>query len=197
MSTPLPSIPDLVVVGSINVDHTAVVERLPSPGETIGGGSLTRSPGGKGANQAVAASRLGAAVRMVGSVGFDSDGSWMRTELETASVDTSAGGRCRRRRVPRSSRSTVTAKPRSSRPGANTDVELDDVAVRADLVLTQLEIDLDVVLDLARRSTGYLVVNAAPARPLPAELIERVDLFIVNETEYALLPELRVPPGSR
>ena len=80
----------LTVVGSVNVDVTAVTARLPSPGEAVAGGQLRREAGGKGANQAAAASRLGAHVRMVGAVGDDGDGVWMRNELQDAGVDTSA-----------------------------------------------------------------------------------------------------------
>ena len=79
----------LTIVGSINVDLTARAERLPQAGETVGGGRLVREAGGKGANQATAAARLGAAVRMIGAVGTDADGAWMREELDAAGVDTS------------------------------------------------------------------------------------------------------------
>src|SRR5690606_1590725 len=79
--------PRIVVVGSINVDYTAHVERLPAAGETVGGGTLVRIAGGKGANQAAAAARLGGTVRMIGAVGDDADGPWSRQQLQAAGVD--------------------------------------------------------------------------------------------------------------
>jgi ribokinase len=183
---------NLVVVGSINVDLTATVERLPGAGETVGGGILRRTPGGKGANQAVAARRLGADVRMVGAVGDDGDGAWSLQQLAHAGVDTTD--------VIVSANPTGTALIGVDRhgenqiivcTGANGDVSLDRARIEADdTVLTQLEIELDLVARLAERHTGYLAVNAAPAQHLPRAVVDRVDLFIVNETEYARLPEL-------
>lgn len=185
------ALPQVLVVGSINVDITATADRLPTPGETIGGAVLTRSPGGKGANQAAAASRLGASVRMVGAVGDDTDGRWMREELREARVETDG--------IRTSSAVTGTAlivvdgsgeNQIVVAPGANDDVRIEDVDCSADIVLAQLEIDITVVKKLAQKATGFVVVNAAPAQQLPADLLERVDLFIVNEGEYAQMPEL-------
>lgn len=188
---PIPS--TLTVVGSLNVDLTCRVHRLPSPGETIGGGTLTRQPGGKGGNQAAAAARLAGAARMVGAVGEDSDGGLLTEALTRAGVDTSA--------VLQVSEPTGTAlivvdddgeNQIAVAPGANSLISLD----RADLsdggpVLAQLEIAVETVLEAARRTTGFFALNAAPARALPAELLERCDLVIVNESEYGLIPELR------
>lgn len=183
----------LAVVGSINVDLTARTARLPEPGETIGGGRLSREAGGKGANQAAAAARLGAAVRMVGAVGSDADGSWMIEELAAAGVDTHA--------VRRGAESTgvalivVDAEGENQIAvceGANGEVTLDGVVFGSDeAVLAQLEISMDVIVALAAAARGYLAINAAPAIELPAAVVERADLIIVNETEYALLPALR------
>ncbi|MGN8026705.1 ribokinase [Microbacterium sp. 22242] len=189
MTTPLA----LAVVGSINVDLTARTERLPEPGETIGGGRLVREAGGKGANQAVAASRLGARVRMIGATGADLDGSWMRAELEAVGVDVAD--------VRTGHEATGVAlivvdaageNQIAVCEGANAEVSLDGVEFAAEeAVLAQLEIRMDVVAELARRVRGYLAINAAPARELPEAVVERADLIIVNETEYALLPALR------
>ena len=183
----------LAVVGSINVDLTARTERLPGPGETIGGGRLVREAGGKGANQAVAAARLGARVRMVGAVGSDSDGSWMRSELEAAGVDVAG--------VRTSTEATGVAlivvdaageNQIAVCEGANGEVGLDGVEFGADeAVLAQLEIRMEVLEELARTAHGYFAVNAAPALDLPVAVLERADLVIVNESEYALLPALR------
>lgn len=184
--------PALTIVGSINLDITATTERLPTPGETLGGGVLRRQPGGKGANQAVAAARLGGSARMIGAVGNDGDGASLLSAMEAAGVDTTD--------VARLEEPTGTALINVDShgenqivvcPGANGAVSLSGVEIGAgETVLCQLEIDLDVVLDAARKTRGYFALNAAPAMALPAELLELCDLVIVNETEYALIPEL-------
>ncbi|MFF3026022.1 PfkB family carbohydrate kinase [Microbacterium sp. NPDC057944] len=189
MQSPLP----LTVVGSINVDLTARAERLPQAGETVGGGRLVREAGGKGANQAAAAARLGAAVRMIGAVGPDADGAWMRAELDAAGVDTSglqAGSE------PTGVALIVVDREGENQiavcEGANGEVSLDGVEfAEGEAVLAQLEISMDLVVELAARARGYLAVNAAPARELPDAVLRRADLIIVNETEYALIPALR------
>lgn len=186
------SLGPLCVVGSINVDVTASVDRLPLAGETVLGATLHRDAGGKGANQAVAAARLGGRVRMVGAVGDDTDGQRMLQNLRDAGVDTGAvwlGD------TPTGTALiTVDASGENQIvvvPGANHDVTVDGVAFAADeAVLTQLEIPLATVVALADAVPGYLAVNAAPAQALPAALVARADLVIVNETEYAQLPEL-------
>lgn len=184
---------DLVVVGSINVDLTALVERLPGAGETVGGGRLRRDVGGKGANQAVAASRLGARVRMVGAVGSDADGLWAVETIRDAGVDVGDIAT-----VDSPTGTALIAVDEAGENqivvcgGANALVDAGGVAVGPDeAVLMQLELSLDVVRAVAAQAAGFVVVNAAPAQPLPADLVERVDLFIVNETEYAAIPELR------
>lgn len=187
---------DLTVVGSINADITATTARLPSAGETIGGGHLLRSPGGKGANQAAAAARLGARTRMIGAIGADASGEEMMAALTSAGVDT--GG------VATANADTGTALIMVDSAGenmiavcegANAHVSIDGHDFHPEeAVLTQLEISLDLVTELARRVQGYFVVNAAPAMPVPAEVRDRADLIIVNETEYAFIPELAWHP---
>ena len=189
MSSPLGA---LCVVGSINVDITASVDRLPGAGETVLGGTLRRDAGGKGANQAVAAARLGGTVRMVGAVGDDGDGLRMLQNLGDARVD--ASGVWLGDSPTGTALITVDGTGENQIvvcPGANGDVTLDGAAFPADeAVLVQLEIPMAVVEELAETVPGYLAVNAAPARSLPTAVIARADLVIVNETEHALLPEL-------
>ncbi len=186
------SLGPLCVVGSINVDVTASVVRLPQAGETVMGGDLRRDAGGKGANQAAAAARLGAQVRMVGAVGDDPDGLRMLQNLRDTGIDVSG--------VWLGDAPTGTALITVDEAGenqivvyagANHDVTLDGVSFTPEeAVLTQLEIPLATVVSLAAAVPGYLAINAAPAQPLPADLVARADLVIVNETEYAQLPEL-------
>jgi ribokinase len=186
-------LPHVAVVGSLNVDLTAVAERLPSPGETIGNASLSRNAGGKGANQAAAASRLGASVRMIGAVGDDADGVWLLDELREAGVDVAdvqvvdAPTGTALIAVDRDAENQIVVCPGANAQLRGADVSIDD----GEIVLSQLEIDMSIVLQLAAAKPAFFALNAAPAQPLPAELIERVDLFIVNESEYALMPELR------
>ncbi|MFE1664918.1 ribokinase [Microbacterium sp. P02] len=182
----------LAVVGSINVDLTASVDRLPAAGETVLGGTLQRHPGGKGANQAAAAARLGGTVRMIGAVGDDSDGQWMLQTLRDAGVDTS--GVWLGEQATGTALITVDARGENQIvvcPGANADAVIDGVTfTEGEAVLAQLEIPTDVVAALAEAVPGFLAINAAPARPLPDALIRRADLIIVNETEFILLPEV-------
>ncbi len=185
--------PALTVMGSINLDITATASRLPLPGETIGGAVLRQQPGGKGANQAVAAARLAGRSRMVGAVGMDDAGRNLLDSMAAVGVDTTD--------VARVDAATGTALVLVDSqgensivvcPGANAEVSVAGVEFGEDeAVLCQLEVDMSVVLEAARAARGLFALNAAPAMPLPAELLERCDLVIVNETEYELIPELR------
>jgi ribokinase len=186
-------LPAVTIVGSINLDIIATTDRLPTAGETIGGGVLQQQPGGKGANQAVAAARLGGSARMIGAVGDDAQGRLMLEALSGAGVDTAdvavldgdATGTALIV-VDRDGENQIVVCP-----GANAAFSLEGVEFGPDeVVLCQLEVGLPVVLEAVRRSAGFFVLNAAPAMALPAELLERCDLVIVNETEYELIPAL-------
>ncbi|MEA3549201.1 ribokinase [Pseudarthrobacter sp. C1] len=184
--------PAVTVVGSINLDLIATAERLPTAGETIGGAVLSEQPGGKGANQAAAAARLGGSARMVGAVGIDAQGQRMLDALAGAGVDT-AGVAV----LPGATGTALIVVDRDGEnqivvcPGANSHLSLDGVEFGPEeTVLCQLEVGLPVVLEAARKTPGYFVLNAAPAMDLPAELLERCDLVIVNESEYTLIPAL-------
>ncbi|KAA0960122.1 ribokinase [Microbacterium sp. ANT_H45B] len=186
----------LAVIGAINVDLTARVGRAPERGETVGDGRLTREAGGKGANQAVAAARLGASVRLLGAVGDDPDGQEMRSELKRAGVDitsvqsvTAATG---------TALIVVDAKGENSIvvcPGANASIDAGELRVPpGESVLAQLEVSDDVVVAAAMQATGLFALNASPVRAIPPIILRRTDLFIVNETEFAQLPELHDAP---
>lgn len=182
----------LTVVGSLNLDVICRCATLPAPGETITATDLTRSAGGKGANQAVAAARLGGQVSMIGAVGDDEAGPRMREALRSVGIDDT---RVRTVAGPTGT-ALIAVDARGENqiivvPGANgalrlTAGELD----AAPTVLCQLETPMDTVLAAAHASSGYFALNAAPAAPLPAQLRDRCDLIIVNDAEYATLDGL-------
>lgn len=190
--------PDILVVGSLNADLVVRTPRFPNPGETISGEDLHIIPGGKGANQAVAAARQGASVAMVGRVGNDSFGPSLIRNLEQNNVDAS--------HVQTDSQSAsgtaiivVDANGQNSivlSPGGNGKVSPADVGSVsfADyrLLLLQLEIPVEAVLAAARaaKASGLRVLlNPAPARSLPDELISLPDFLLPNETELSLLTD--------
>jgi ribokinase len=179
----------LAVVGSVNLDLVARVERFPQPGETLSGASFARHPGGKGANQAVAAARLGADVRFVGAVGDDSFAdealAGLREagcELAVRAVDGPTGVAviC----VDEAGENTIVVAP-----GANAQLRPEDVEVEDHAVLCQLEIPAETVAAAADRARGFLALNAAPANPVPADVLRRADLVVVNRFELEALPE--------
>jgi ribokinase len=181
----LPRSVSLTVVGSINVDLVARCERLPEPGETVSDATFERHPGGKGANQAVAAARLGAAVRFVGCVGDDEFAdeavAGLRdagVELDVTRVDAATGVALIL--VDGAGENQIVVAP-----GANS--RLGKVGVDG-AVLAQLEIPLHSVASAAS-GAEFFCLNAAPAKPAPAELVRRADLVVVNRYELEALPE--------
>jgi ribokinase len=186
----------VTVVGSINLDLVARCERLPRPGETVTGATFERVPGGKGANQAVAAARLGADVRLIACVGDDELARDAVGTLETESVDLDG---VRSVEGPTGVALIAVSADGENQivvaPGANMQLQPEDVEVAgADAVLCQLEIPLATVTAAAERAEGFFCVNAAPARPLPRSLLERCDLVVVNRHELEALgdPQGRV-----
>ncbi len=191
---------DVLVVGSLNADLVVKSPRFPQPGETISGEDLQIIPGGKGANQAVAAARQGVKTAMLGRVGSDSFAPFLVDNLKANQVDTS--------HVIVDSSATGTAiivvdsNGQNSivlSPGANGNVSPADVDSasfsNSKLLLLQLEIPTPTVLHAAQqaRANGLTVIlNPAPAKSLPAELLSNVDILIPNETELALLTGLPV-----
>jgi ribokinase len=178
------------VVGSTNVDLVLTVPALPVPGETVLGASARREPGGKGGNQAVALARLGAAVTFVSAVGRDADGEWSLSQLAAERVD--VGGVARVDAPTGLAVVMVDAAGENSiivSAGANAGVAPPAV-VDTDVLLLSLEVPLETVLAAAAtaRDAGVpVVLNAAPAQPLPAALLADVDVLVVNETEWSAL----------
>jgi ribokinase len=194
---------EVVVVGSLNMDLVVRAPRLPVPGETLLGRSFSTVPGGKGANQAVAAARLGARTAMIGCVGDDAFGRQLRAGLEADGID------CRALRTlsGQSSGVALIVVEESGRngivvvPGANGQLAPEDVdrhpAILAGtrVVALQLEIPLATVEHAARaaRAQGKIVVlNPAPAQGLPPDLIACADFLVPNEVEAAMLTGVAV-----
>lgn len=194
----------IVVIGSINLDLIATVDRLPSPGETVPGNRFATSPGGKGANQALAARRAGADVKMIGAVGNDAFAGEALTLLTEAGVDLSQV-----RQTPTPTGIAMILVGGSGEnviavvPGSNGDVAPKDVARAAlqagDHVLLQLEIPLDSVSGALRaaRSTGAVsILNTAPFHADAAPLLEQSDIVVANETEFALYAKVLALAGD-
>jgi len=184
--------PAIAVVGSLNVDLTLRCDRLPDPGETVTGRDFTQRPGGKGANQALAAARLGAAVRMIGRTGTDSYAEVAVRNLRAAGVDLSMVTQAA---APTGIAMILVDDTGENQivlhPGANALLDLADIELGdGDAVICQLEIPGHAVARAARAThgRGLFCLNAAPALPIPPEALARADLVIVNETEHAALP---------
>lgn len=188
----------IVVVGSLNMDLVVRVERHARPGETLLGSDYEMHPGGKGANQAVAAARAGGKVRMIGRVGNDAFGDTLLDGLAAAGIDSRA--------VQRSERPsgvafiTVDSQAQNSivvASGANAALTPADLAAGlfsgVSVLLLQLEVPLATVLAAARfgRAAGaFTILNLAPAQKLSAAELADIDLLLVNESEAASLLKL-------
>ncbi len=180
------------MVGSVNLDLVAYVERLPRPGETVTGARLERHPGGKGANQALAAARLGAEVRFIGMVAVDDLADEALAYLEEGGVDVSGVGWLGEGEEHTGVALVVVAEGGENQivvaPGANAHLRPRHVRVGdADAVLCQLEIPMDTVEEAARQAKGLFCLNAAPARELSPSLLQRADVVVVNQYEYRKL----------
>jgi ribokinase len=187
--------PRITVVGSVNLDLVAFTERLPRPGETLTATDFERVPGGKGANQAVSAARLGADVRFVGCVGDDEHGRLALAGLEDAGVDL---GALRHADEPTGIAMIVVDGAAENQivvvPGANARLHPDDVATDgADGVLVQLEIPLEAV-SRAAEADAFVCLNAAPAQPVPDEVLARCDLIVANSLELDALGSTPLGP---
>jgi ribokinase len=191
--------PEITVVGSLNLDATVRVPRLPLPGETVMGRGHAHDTGGKGANQAVAAARLGRRVEMVGMVGRDDAGNRLLAALDAAGVGTATVRRSPSLAtglalimVDDAAENTIVVIPAAN--GALSPDDLDSAVIgSAAVVLLQLEIPLETVEAAVGLARGKVVLNPAPAHPLPASLLSRVDVLVPNRTELALLAGAELP----
>jgi ribokinase len=193
----------ITVIGSLNLDVFIEVTRFPRPGETRQGTNLRYTPGGKGANQALAAARLGARVTMIGAVGDDAFGEKMVANLAAATVETS--GIVRRAETASGTAWIIVDDTGQNQiivaPGANDTLSANDVRRHEDLirrstaVIAQLETPLETVesaFALAHEAGALAVLNPAPVRELKEELLHRCDWIIPNETEAEQLGGVEV-----
>jgi ribokinase len=190
--------PDILVVGSANMDLVAFADRLPAPGETLLGGAFQSFAGGKGGNQAVAAARAGGKVAFLGRIGTDIFGARLRKGLQDDGVDTRLLGE-----VDGASGVAIIMSGGGNNmivvaPGANDAVTAKVIDSRAfagiRFVLAQLETPLDGVMEaarLARVQGATFILDPAPARTLPKELLAMVDWLTPNESEACILLGLK------
>ena len=187
---------DIAVVGSCNVDLVVNVDSIPTVGQTVLGGNLRRIPGGKGANQAVAASRLGKSVAMIGRIGDDENGKFLQANLEENDVNTEFLFT-----TPETPTGVALISVQNDgdnaivvSPGANSELSPEDVAAvplvaEAQVVLLQAEIPIETVLAAAQVAEGTVMWNPAPApnESVPLELLDLVDVLVPNQQELELL----------
>ncbi len=178
--------PSIVVVGSINLDIVGTVPRLPEPGETVTGAEISRFPGGKGANQALAAQRLGADVALLACVGADSDAEDALVLLREGGVnleqiltieDVATGVALIA--VGSSGENQIVVGPGANHHLRPENLQLPD----ADALICQLEVPAETVAYAASIFKGFFSFNLAPARTIDPGILGRADLIIVNETE--------------
>lgn len=185
----------IAVVGSLNLDIAVAVDHHPRVGETVLGGDNTKTPGGKGANQAVGAARLGGEVAMIGRVGDDHEGHLLIEAVSASGVDTShvvvtpeAPTGVAMIAIDDAGENTIVVSP-----GANGRMSAEDIGAAGSVVraaaatLLQLEIPLEAVVAAAEASSGVIVLNPAPARRLPDKLLSLVDVLVPNRGELAAL----------
>lgn len=187
----------IVVVGSINADLMVAVERHPVPGETVPGTGGTISPGGKGANQALAAALIGGDVAMIGAVGDDDNAHLALRYLNEAGVNLEHVAT----RGDVTGLAVVAVDARAENniiviPGANGEVDCAiladaaDIIEGAEVVVLQGEIPVETIAEAARMTKGRLVVNLAPVVPVTPDVLVKADPLVVNEYEGALALEL-------
>ncbi|MBR0714322.1 ribokinase [Bradyrhizobium liaoningense] len=183
------------VAGSINMDVVATADRHPKVGETIAGKEVLYFPGGKGANQAVSAARLGARTTLIGRLGKDAFGAELKAFLSDQGIDL---GYVQETAAAHSGTAIITVAEADNTivviPGSNALVGEDDVSVvpmlKGDVAVSQFEIPLSAIAAFFRRAraaSAVTLLNPAPAQKFGRELLELVDILVLNETELGLL----------
>jgi ribokinase len=182
----------IAIIGSINLDIVARIKDFPQPGETVTNAVVNRFPGGKGANQALAAHRLGATVYMVGRVGDDPTADEALHTLRLEGVDLSY---CKPLKGFATGLAMIVVNQSGENqivvaPGANAAFDAEHLEVPVtDASIAQLEVPFETILKAALASDNFFCLNAAPAKPVPHEILEHVDLLVVNEIEARSLGE--------
>lgn len=192
--------PEIHVVGSVNLDLVASCESLPAPGETVLGNAFAEHPGGKGANQALAARRLGARVNLIARVGADSYAQRATALLARDGVNLD---RCEVTPGVSTGAALIAVAADGENqivviPGANATLSTEDLPLSlSGALIGQLETPVSVLQAAASRCSGMVVINPAPAIPVPDELFKRADLIVVNQSEAAFygLPSLLASGG--
>jgi ribokinase len=190
--------PAIVVVGSANTDMVIQVDRIPGPGETVIGREFVIAPGGKGANQAVAAARLGADVTFVARLGADTFGDRALAGYEDEGIDTSYIARDAEAAsgvalifVDDAGENSIAVASGANARLTRQDVErAADTIASADVLLVQLEVPLDAVsraIDLAHDARVQVILNPAPAREIPPSLLSKVSIVTPNEHEIKVV----------
>ncbi len=180
----------VAVIGSVNLDIVAHVKDFPQPGETVTNAVVDRFPGGKGANQAIAAHRLGASVYMVGRVGNDPLAEEALHTLRQEGVDLSY---CKSLENHATGLALIVVTEAGENqivvaPGANAAFDAEHLEFPStDACIAQLEVPVETILKAARANNNFFCLNAAPVKPVPHELLEHVDLLVVNEIEARAL----------
>jgi ribokinase len=183
------------VAGSINMDVVATADRHPKVGETVAGKQVLYFPGGKGANQAVAASRLGAKTTLIGRLGTDAFGAELRTFLNAQGIDP---GSIKETPETHTGTAIITVAASDNTivviPGSNALVSADDVAdaplAKGDVAVSQFEIPLPTIAAFFQRAHAVgatTLLNPAPAQKMSPELLALVDILVLNETELGFL----------
>ena len=184
--------PRIVVVGSANMDLVGLAPKLPAPGETVLGDDFVMTPGGKGANQAIAAARAGGECTFLGAIGSDSFGVTINARLAAAGVDVSSvrtsygSSGVAVIMVDRAGENSILVSPGANRTFVNLSDAEKSLIAGADVLVCQQEIPVATVTEAARAAQAgatRVLLNAAPARALPPELLAAVDLLVVNEVE--------------
>ena len=193
----------VVVVGSLNVDQVVTVDRHPAPGETLVATSFALLPGGKGANQAVAAARRGAPTVMVGSVGRDGAAQVATSLLSDSGVDVT---HVRAVDVPtglatvtvdRTGENTIVVVPgANASTGAEAVLAASDTVASAAVVVLQGEVPADGIAAAATAATGRVLLNLAPVVPVGRQVVLAADPLVVNEHEAALVLAQLVPGSA-
>ncbi|MFM2479926.1 ribokinase [Celerinatantimonas sp. YJH-8] len=193
----------LVVLGSVNADHVLQVPRFPRPGETLHGHNYQVIPGGKGANQAVAAARLNADIGFIACVGDDAFGIGIRNSfaddgmaIESVRIEQCCPTGIAMIQVSDEGENTICIAPEANAHlNAQVVATYQSLIQQADYLLMQLETPLDGVIEaavLAKQANTQVILNPAPARALPRELLAHVDIITPNETEAEVLTGIAV-----